>query len=253
MRPPASARAFRRRPSKRDLDRFAGVTDQCRADGSRGGVRGSLGRLGPLLQDAQVRLHPAGQRGPTKAHEDARPSIERFECGGVDDPRPAGDRLETPAPLAVEAGRRDPHPEARIRAGPRGSRPGPRRAAGRAGRVPSASSRRPARPARPDRAGARERGRPSRPGRGASPRPCAAWRARRRAARRRRRPRVRRPRARPPSAPPPVPTAILSRRSGARPSSSRGRRRSIRGVRWRRRRASRSGPRRPSSGGAAGA
>ena len=45
----------------------------------------------------------------------------------------------------------------------------------------------------------------------------------------------------------------LSRRSGARPSSSRGRRRSIRDVRRRRRRASRSGPRRPASGGATGA
>ena len=41
------------------------------------------------------------------------------------------------------------------------------------------------------------------------------------------------------------------RRSGARPSSSRGRRRSIRDARRRGRRASRSGPRRPSSGGAA--
>ena len=52
---------------------------------------------------------------------------------------------------------------------------------------------------------------------------------------------------------PPVPTAIVSRRSGARPSSSRGRRRSIRGARRQRRRASRSGTRRPSSGGGAGA
>src|SRR6476661_2486862 len=81
---------------------------------SRGGVRGSLGRLGPLLQDTQVRLHPAGQRGPTKAHEDPRPAIERFERGGVDDLGATGDRLESPAPLTVEAGRGDPHAEARV-------------------------------------------------------------------------------------------------------------------------------------------
>ena len=58
---------------------------------------------------------------------------------------------------------------------------------------------------------------------------------------------------RPPAAPPPVPTAILSRRSDARPSSSRGRRRSIRDAPTRRRRASRSALRRPSSAGAGGA
>ena len=90
------------------------------------------------------------------------------------------------------------------------------------------------------------------PDRGASPTPCAAWRGRRRAARPARRRDARRS-ARLPCVPPPVPTAIVSRRSGARPSSSRGRRRSIRGVRRRRRRASRSGPRRPWSGGATGA
>src|SRR4051794_19538243 len=61
------------------------------------------------------------------------------------------------------------------------------------------------------------------------------------------------PSVRLPGVPPPVPTAIVSRRSGARPSSSRGRRRSIRGVRRRHRRASRSGLRRPSSGGETGA
>ena len=57
-----------------------------------------------------MRLHPASQRGPAEPHEDARPAIERLERRGVDDPRPAGDRLEPPAPLAVEA--RTPSPAA---------------------------------------------------------------------------------------------------------------------------------------------
>ena len=160
-----------------------GSADPRRIDASRGGVRRTLGRLGPLLQDAQMRLDPAGQRGPAEADEDAGPAIERLERGGVDDPRAAGDRLQPPAPLAVEAGRRDPDPEARIRAAPRGSRPARRRAAARAAPARSGSSRRPARAARPARGGAPGRAPSWPPDRGASPRPCVAWRGRRRAAR----------------------------------------------------------------------
>ena len=53
-----------------------------------------------------MRLDAARQRRPTEPDEDARPAIERFEGRGVDDARPAGDRLEPPAPFAVEARRR---------------------------------------------------------------------------------------------------------------------------------------------------
>ncbi len=209
------------------------------------------GRLGPLLEHPQMRLDPAGQRGPAQPHEDAGPAIERLEGGRVDDPRPAGDRFQPPAPFAVEAGAVT---RTRKRESGRASRlstravvaqqpePGVRR--------PRRRGRRPRRRGRPEPQ-LREEHRVSGPGRAASPRPRAGSRGRRRAARRRHASDGLS--ARLSGVPPPVPTAIVSRRSGARPSSSRGRRRSIRGVRRRRRRASRSGPRRPSSSGATGA
>src|SRR5438093_1425112 len=59
-------------------------------------------RFRRLFARLQVRLHPARERGPTHSHEDAGPAIEWFERRAVDDPGPAGDRLEAPAPLAVE-------------------------------------------------------------------------------------------------------------------------------------------------------
>ena len=210
---------------------------------------------------ASARSFRARRCASTRLASEARPSrtrmpgpaIERLERGRVDDPGPARDRLEPPGPLAVEAGCGHPHPEPRI-----GSRlealdlsdvtqqpePGARGAC-RRGRRPGS-----ARPGPSRSSGKRARrgrrivqGRPDR---------RVAWRGRRRAARPAPASEQAGPIA-PAGRPPPVPTAIVSRRSGARPSSSRGRRRSIRDARRRRRRASRNGPRRPWSSGATGA
>src|SRR3954447_20137258 len=61
-----------------------------------------------------MRLDPTGERGTPESHEDPRPAVEGLERRRVDDPGPAGDRFQPPAPLAVETGARDPHPEPRL-------------------------------------------------------------------------------------------------------------------------------------------
>src|SRR5829696_2843023 len=83
---------------------------------SGSGVRSPLDGLGPRLELAQVRLDPAGQRRPSDLDEDARPAIEWLEGGRVDDPRPAGDRFQSPRPFALEASACDADTEARLRA-----------------------------------------------------------------------------------------------------------------------------------------
>ena len=193
-------------------------------------LRCLLRSLGSFLEHPQVRFHPAGQRCTRDADEDPRPAIERLERRGVDDPRPAGDRLEAPAPLAVEARRRDAQAEARL---------GPCLQALDAGRLaeqtqpgagrPRRRGRRPGWGRGPELELGKERG----AGRGVVQRRPdvrgVAWTKTRRStgpgsdgsiARVARR-----------SLDPRCPRPSLSRRSGARPSSSRGRRRSTRGAR----------------------
>ena len=111
------------------------------------------------------------------------PAIERLEGRGVDDARPAGDRLEPPAPFAVEAGavtrsrKRESGRASRLstRASSRSSpsRARAERVVAAAGQVGAAGPKRQL----------REERRSSRPDRGGSPRRSAAWRGRRRGAR----------------------------------------------------------------------
>ena len=148
----------------------------------------------------------------------------------MDDPRPARDRLQAPAPLALEA--RAGHTQAEARLGSSLEALDLRRVAQQAEAGPgrSGSWRPPARTARPGRAAA--------PGRG--PRSAAgswsvaqtvrgdAWTNTRRSTSRSAAGVAGTAASRPPG---PGRTAMVCRRSGARPSSSRGRRRSIRDAR----------------------
>ena len=51
-------------------------------------------------------LDPAGQGRSADAHKDPGPPVKGFERRRVDHPRAPGDRLQSPAPLAVEPRRR---------------------------------------------------------------------------------------------------------------------------------------------------
>ena len=235
--PPTSATALRRRPANGTAS--GRVVDTGEASGCR---RCVFCAFRTLLERTEMGFDAGLERAPPEPDEDVGPAIERLERRGMDHPRPTGDRLQPPAhslsnPEPVTRSRKRDSGRASRLSTRASSRSSPRRVLA----VPRRRRGRPRRRRRPEPE-LREQRRGSPPGRGASPRRSAATPARRRVAR------------------PGVAAQVIAgtakadlgvrtdghrvrRRSGARPSSSRGRRRSIPVARRPDRRASRSAPR----------
>ena len=70
-----------------------------------------------VLEDDGLPEDESAEGATAEADEDVGPAVDRFERRRVDDPRPAGDRLEAPGPLALEAGAGHAQPEDRFGAG----------------------------------------------------------------------------------------------------------------------------------------
>ena len=250
--PTISARACRRSPTKGTSGAQSGSVTSRRSGRRRGRSVVRSARSARSLSARRCASTRRLEGVPAQADEDDRPAVDRLERGGMDDPGPAGDRLQAPAPLALEAG--SGHAQAEDRFGPRlealhvgvlAQQPEPR-ASGPGGRGRRPRRRRGSEPElrEEDRGRCRVvQGRPDGPWRRLDEDPPLDQA-------------IARAGGRPDGESRPLGQdgrPSLRSRSGATPSSSRGRRRSIRGARWPGRRASRSEPRRRWWRGATGA
>src|SRR5262245_53183217 len=73
--------------------------------------------FGVLLQSAEMSVRQLADRLAAQPDEHARPPVACLEPALVDDPRPAGQRLDPPRPANLELRRDDGQAERAVRAG----------------------------------------------------------------------------------------------------------------------------------------